>query len=83
VYVSVIHRIADPEVFWGRVQATDIPAGIALHGALPNEEGTKATCLWEADSLETVRSLVEETVGEVSDNEYFAVAEERAQGLPG
>ena len=83
MYVSVIHRIAEPETFWGEVDSTDIPEGISLLSALPNQEGDKAVCLWEANSLESVRTLVEETVGEVSDNEYFEVDSARAQGLPG
>jgi hypothetical protein len=82
VFVSVIHRIAEPEAFWGQVESTPIPEGIRLHSALPNQEGNKAVCLWEGDSLDSVRTLVEETVGQVSDNEYFEVDPARAQGLP-
>ena len=39
-------------------------------------------CLWEAGSLDAVRDVVEGTVGDVSDNEYFEVNEQNAQGLP-
>ena len=40
-------------------------------------------CVWESDSLDSVKQLVESTVGDVSKNEFFEVNEQNAQGLPG
>ena len=84
MYVSVIHEVSDPERFWSSIQAAgEPPEGVALHSVLPNSEGTKAVCLWEADSLDAVRELVGGTVGDAAENEFFLVDDSRAQGLPG
>jgi hypothetical protein len=82
MYVSVLHTIHDPEKFWRPDLADLIPEGVTLHQALPNADGTRAACLWEADSQEEVKKVVEDNVGDVSDNEYFEVNAQNAQGLP-
>jgi hypothetical protein len=82
MHVAVIHQISDPEKFWGAANESQLPEGITLHSALPNNDGSRAVCLWEADSLDTVKQLVEDTVGDVSNNEFFEVNAQNAQGLP-
>lgn len=82
MYVSVIHTISDPESFWGTAGTAEFPEGITLHSSFPNEDGSKAVCLWEGGSVDEIKKLVEDTVGEVSSNEYFGVDSEKAQGLP-
>ena len=82
MYVSVIHDIGDPGRFWGAVESSEIPAGVTIHSTLPNEDGTRAVCLWEAESVDAVKDAVEGTVGEVSSNEFFEVDASKAQGLP-
>jgi hypothetical protein len=83
VYVTVVHTIHDPEKFWGTTEAIEnLPEGVALHSVFPNNDGSKAVCLWEADSRQTVQNLVEDTVGDVSSNDYFDVNAENARGLP-
>jgi hypothetical protein len=83
MYVSVIHTISDPTRFWSAAEESELPGGVALHTTFPNPDGSKAVCLWEADSVDSVKDVIESTVGEVSSNEYFAVDAEKAQGLPG
>jgi hypothetical protein len=80
MYVIAIHSISDPERFWGG--ELDLPEGTTLPSVLPNEDGTRAVCVWESDSVETVRNLVESAAGEISSNEYFEVNANKAQGLP-
>jgi hypothetical protein len=82
MYVSAIHEISDPEKFWGMDPDDVIPEGVVLHSALPNGDGSRAVCLWEADSLDTVQKIVEENVGQFSQNEYFEINAENARGLP-
>lgn len=83
MYVVVEHEIEDPEPFWKTAQAgmEDLPSGLELHQVFPNEEGTKAACLWEADSVDRVKSFLESEVGSYSDNEYYAVEAGNAVGL--
>jgi hypothetical protein len=84
MYVLAIHRISNPAKFWEILQgAGPLPPGIAVHQTLPNADGTTAVCLWKADSLATVRAIVDGAVGQFSENELFEVDAEAAQGLPG
>lgn len=79
MHVIAIHSISDPEAFWGG--QLDLPDGTTLATVAPNEDGTRAVCVWESDSVDTVRDLVEGAAGEISSNEYFAVDDQKAQGL--
>jgi hypothetical protein len=84
-YVVAIHDIRDPERFWGSAEASqEFPPGITLHSTYPRGDGSRAVCLWEADSVDAVRELVDGTVGESSRNEFFEVDEQHAGavGLP-
>ena len=81
MYIIIEHEITNP-TFWEAVQKTEIPSNLKLRQLLPNGEGTKAVCLWEAATLDEVREFVEKAVGEVSNNTYFAVDAENALGLP-
>ena len=82
MYVVTQHTILDR---WKAVEATqglkNPPPGITLHLFLTDEEVSKAVCLWEADSVETVRDLVEGALGPSTENEFFAVRESAAVGL--
>jgi hypothetical protein len=55
---------------------------VQVHSAFPSADGSRAVCLWEADSVQAIQDTVENLVGEVSHNEYFEVAQENAIGLP-
>ena len=85
MYIVVLHKISDPKKFWETAQASipNLPAGIKVHCVLPNADGSKSVCLWEADSLDTVKNLIEDSVGDVSKNRYYEVNAESAIGLPG
>lgn len=80
MYVAVIHAISNPEKFWNM---GGFPETITFRGTFPNPTGTRAVCLFEANSVDTVRDYLEEAVGAVSDNEYYEVAADKAVGLPG
>jgi hypothetical protein len=81
MYVIAVHEINDPDAFWSR--AGDPPAGLELPTVAPSEDGTRAICIWKADSVDSVKKAVEDAVGDVSNNEFFGVDEGNAQGLPG
>jgi hypothetical protein len=82
MYVGVIHRISDPEAFEAAEQKAlqaGLPEGVSLpvHAATPDH--TTGVCIWEGESVEAVRELVESVVGEHSENEYFEL---EVDGLP-
>jgi hypothetical protein len=83
VYVSIIHRISDPERFEAAEQRAleeGLPEGFSLpiHATAPDY--TTVICIWEGESVKAVRELVESVVGEYSENEYFEMA--KVEGLP-
>jgi hypothetical protein len=80
MYVIAIHSISDPKAFWGG--QLDLPEGTTLQSALPNGDGTRGVCIFESDSVDTVRNLVESAAGQISTNEYFKVNAQNALGLP-
>lgn len=83
MYIVAIHDIRNAEKFWGAIQQAPVPKGMRIPYVLPATTGNRAVCLWEADSLEAVRDLVDATVGDSSKNEFFQVQRSNAQGLPG
>lgn len=84
MHVIAVHDIKDPEGFGAVVGPTleKIPSGMTLHSMFPGEDGTQAVCVWEAGSVEDVRSFVNGATGDLSQNEYFPVADAQAIGLP-
>jgi hypothetical protein len=82
MHVIAIHEISDPDQFWSRAGDAEFPDGTELPTVAPNEDGTRAVCVWKSDSIDTVKGLVDGLVGDVSTNEFFAVNDENAQGLP-
>ena len=84
MYVIALHNITDADGFWAAAGPAieSLPAGTTLHGMFPEQDGSNAVCLWEAESVDSVRSLVEGAVGAFSQNEYYPVAAAQAMGLP-
>ena len=81
MYVMAIHAVSDPAAFWSA--QLELPEGTELPIVAPNSDGTRAVCLFKSDSVNTVRNLVEGAAGAISSNEYYAINEGNAQGLPG
>jgi hypothetical protein len=83
-YVVAIHEIANPDRFWNAADPSQLPPEVKLHATYPQGDGSKAVCLWEADSVEAVRDLVERTTGDASRNQFYEAdpAHAGALGLP-
>ena len=86
MYVGVQHRIKDADVAFSRGQALveghEAPPGVRLREFYPSQDRTAATCLWEGDSLDSVREYVDSTLGDAVENTYFEVDAEQSVGLP-
>jgi hypothetical protein len=80
MYVISIHSVSDPVAFWGG-QLT-LPEGTELSIVAPSSDGTQGVCVFKSDSVDTVRNLVEGAAGMVSSNEYYAINDGNALGLP-
>ena len=83
VYVGVIHHIYRPRRFRGgrakSLRGGSLPEGISLPIHAATADHTTGMCIWEGESVEAVRELVESVVGEYSENEYFEL---EVDGLP-
>ena len=78
--VFAIHSVSDPDAFWsGKL---DLPEGTELPIVAPSSDGKRGVCVFKSDSVDTVRNLVEGAAGKISSNEYHAINEGNAQGLP-
>ncbi len=77
MYVSVIHRVSDPEGFM-KAEDEAIAAGLPEGFSLPIHAATHdhgvGICIWEGPSVEAVSELVESVVGPFSQNEYFEMS---------
>jgi hypothetical protein len=73
MYVLVQHTISDPSAFWNAADPNTISPKIKLHHTFPTADGTRAVCIWEAESVDTVRNALEPLIGKISRNEYFTV----------
>jgi hypothetical protein len=80
MYVISIHSVSDPDKFWSG--QLDLPEGTELSIVAPSADGTRGVCVFKSDSITTVRNLVEGAAGAVSTNEYYAINEGGALGLP-
>jgi hypothetical protein len=81
--IGVVHQISDPERAQKQGQTLFDPhAGVQLVQFVPSHDFRTATCIWESDSIETVRELVDGALGDTSRQTYFEVATAQAVGMP-
>jgi hypothetical protein len=74
MFIVVQHTISDPSVFWNSgPDRTSLPKDVKLHHIFPTPDGTRAVCLWEADTIEAVRNVLEPMIKGLARNEYFQV----------
>ena len=87
--VTIHHQIRDPKK-WEKstrhvlttMEQGRLPAGLKGLMYLPGEDGRHADCLWETDTLEHLKSFIEQETGMAARNEYFPVNDRFAIGLP-
>lgn len=84
MFVVVQHRIKDAEEMFARGESIPekAPAGLTPLQFFPSADLTAATCLWEADSVQSVQQYTDSMLGDSSENSYFEVSSEHAIGLP-
>jgi hypothetical protein len=83
MFVMVQHTITDPAGFWNAADPNaTLPPNIKLHHTFPTTDGTRAVCIWEAESVDAVRGYLETLFGKVSRNEYFTVENKEGFARP-
>ena len=73
MYVMVQHQISEPAAFWNAADPSGLSPDIVLHHSFPTPDGTRAVCIWEAQSIERLQAILEPVIGRYSNNQYFAV----------
>ena len=85
MYVVVQHRFRNSQVAFSRgeklIKNEGAPSGVRGLQFYPSRDGSVATCLWEAPSVESVQHYVDSTLGDSSDNSCYEVAAEQAFAL--
>jgi len=80
MYVFTVHQVSEPEAFWsGKL---DLPQGTELPVVIPSADGKRGICIFKSDSVNTVRGIVDGATAAVSKNEFYAINEGNALGLP-
>jgi hypothetical protein len=86
MYVGVIHKVKDMEAMLSRGETIgdprNAPAGARPLQFFPSADGSTATCLWDATSVDDVRDYTDTTLGDSSEQVYFEISSEHAIGLP-
>ena len=78
--VLAIHEISNPQAFWSG--QLDLPTGTKLSAALPSDDGSRGVCIFTSDSVDTVKNLVDGATAAISKNEFHALNDANAMGLP-
>ncbi len=84
MFISVIHRVSDPDAFWASAASASekLPPDCKLPQYVTGNDRSTTICLWEAPSVEKVRDFVEAHLGHVSKNEYIPIDPSNSAGLP-
>lgn len=82
MYVVVQHQFVNPPAAFSRgerlIKNEGAPAGVRGLQFYPSRDGSAATCLWEAPSVEAVQGYVDSTLGDSSENTCYEVDAEHA-----
>ena len=80
----VVSTISDHDRFWSGLKKAygRLPAAAKWTLAVASTDGTKAVNIIAHDSVDAVRSLVEEHAGSFAATEYFEADAAHAVGLP-
>jgi hypothetical protein len=82
MYVVVVHQFQDPPTALARgeklIMNEDAPPGVRGLEFYPSTDRTRATCLWESESVAAVQGYVDSTLGDASVNTCFEVDAELA-----
>jgi hypothetical protein len=84
MFITILHDIHDPAKFQecAERRVFPLPEGLRVHQFLPARDLSRAVCLYEASSVDELRSHIDEALGDASTQQYFPVAADHAIGLP-
>ena len=85
MYILVNHTINNPAIFWGSAQKNlpNLPeAGVRrVVNVFPNQNMDLCTCVWEAESIDTLNNYLRDKVGNASQDRFYEINVVNAMGL--
>jgi hypothetical protein len=83
MYIVVQHQVSDPSGFWAGAQEGlgSLPSNVKLHQSFPSPDGSRAVCVWEAESIDGLRAFLD-TATAGAQNEYFEVVNKDGIAMP-
>jgi hypothetical protein len=85
MFISVHHKINKPADFWASAQKSlpELPvSGVKrIINVFPSNDMTEATCIWEADSIDSLDKYLRSKVSDWSQETYFEINTANAMGL--
>lgn len=80
--VLVNHQITDPDAYWAVLNANPpLPDGFKLLIFMAGTNPAESACLWAAPDVDSLKSLVDKTVGHASKNNYMVINDVKSFGL--
>jgi hypothetical protein len=80
--ILVNHQISDPDAYWGTLSANPpVPEGFKVVMLMAGANPSAAACLWSAPDVDSLKALVDKTLGHASTNTYMAVNDTKSFGL--
>jgi hypothetical protein len=84
--IVVNHKINNPADFWASAQKSlpELPAsGVQrVLQVMPNADMSQATCVWEADSIDSLNTYLRSKVSDWSEESYYELNSAAAMGVP-
>ena len=89
MHITVHHKITNPQK-WEQASKNImalaeqglLPQGLKGLMYLPSVDGRNADCVWEANSVEALKSFMERETASGAKNEYFQIDDAKSFGLP-
>ena len=83
MFVAIYHDIHDPDLFREKAnRMSPPPDSLQRHQFLTATDLSCATCLWEAPTVDDLRTYIEPQLEPASTQTYLQVDERHAVGLP-
>ena len=89
MHVGILHTITDAQKWdqgtqnvMTKVKAGTVPGGLKPVFFIPATNKKTTFCMWEADSIDSVRKFVDQETSSGARNEYFEVDAKNSIGLP-
>jgi len=80
--ILVNHQISDPDAYWGALSANPpVPEGFKVVSFMAGTDPGASACLWSAPDVDSLKALVDKTVGHASSNSYMVINDSKSFGI--